>query len=84
MPAVTLVDTGSSISLLSGPFYRRVLQNGRKLSKPTSETRVKKKLRCANDLPMKIIAEVATTIKLGGVEWPATFVVVGSSGEIGA
>jgi predicted aspartyl protease len=72
LAAVALIDTGSSISLLSGPFFRRL----RQAKKRFDEQKKGRKLRCANNLPMDIIAEVDTSIKLGGVGWPASFVVV--------
>jgi predicted aspartyl protease len=76
VPAVSLVDTGASISLLSGPFYRRVQNSGRKFTNITDRKKSKRSLFSANDNRMKVEAEIKTSIKLGGIEHPATFVVV--------
>ena len=68
-----LVDTGANINLLSGPYYRKLLKLGRGVKKCKITER---KLRCANSLPIPVIAEIEVDVKLGGIVWPGKFTVV--------
>ena len=75
VPGIALVDTRASLRLLNGEFYHRLLQAGRCFDEGKSQGKGER-LRCANNVAMEISSKVSTSIKLGGVEWPASFVVV--------
>jgi hypothetical protein len=64
------------VSLLSGPYYRRVLKDGRGVEVVKNDKKSKRRLTCANKLSMNVDEEITAIIKLDGVQWPATFLVV--------
>jgi hypothetical protein len=57
-----------------------VLKSGRHIENSTDVKKLRKLVNASN-LPMKVIAEIKTNLKLGGVEWPSKFWVVEKLGH---
>jgi predicted aspartyl protease len=68
-----MVDSGASVCLVSIQFYQKLLKYGRNFKNSTNVKKVNKRLVCANKQTMSVVAEVNTSVKIGGLEWPATF-----------
>lgn len=74
VPGRALVDSGASRSMMSGSMYRRIQRKGYKIEHNTSEKIPNLILADKSLMPAQALVDV--DVKIGGVKFPFTFIVV--------
>jgi hypothetical protein len=76
IPVRALIDTGASLSVLSGDIFKRIRKNAYTVKpKATND-----KLLAADSTPMPVTAEITTDVRIAGLGVPCTFSVVQNLG----